>query len=133
MYQIKLSGGMCTYYDYLINTMPITELGKISGLIPNLPLKHSKVVLIGIGLKTPQPAFTSNLSWVYFPLTTNFYRSLSTRVVLISFRCTFISNFNKHMTPNPNKFWSIICEVGVPCDITPNIDDLVERTIQGKF
>lgn len=72
--QVKLTGGMCTYYDYLINTMPMTELGKISGLCPNLPLKHSKVVLVGIGLRKPQPKFTLNLSWIYFPLKTTFYR-----------------------------------------------------------
>lgn len=30
-------------YDLLISTIPLTELGRISGLAPELPLKHSTV------------------------------------------------------------------------------------------
>ena len=32
-------------YDYLISTIPIIELGKISGLANEIPLKHSKVTI----------------------------------------------------------------------------------------
>jgi hypothetical protein len=31
------------HYDWLISTMPLTELGKMSGLAPELPLKYSTV------------------------------------------------------------------------------------------
>ena len=33
-------------YDVLISTMPITELGNLTGLAPNLNLKHSRVTML---------------------------------------------------------------------------------------
>ena len=44
-------------YDYLISTIPLTILGKITGLCPESNLKHSKV---GFGLLIYKIIFTVN-------------------------------------------------------------------------
>ncbi|CAD6193879.1 unnamed protein product [Caenorhabditis auriculariae] len=88
-----------TTYSHLISTMSIVELGKASGLLLESKLKHSKVVLVGVGVRTPQP------------------------------ECTFISNFNERLTPNPVLYWSMICEIGLPADATVDEQELIDKTI----
>ncbi|KAH7730301.1 UDP-galactopyranose mutase [Aphelenchoides avenae] len=93
-------------YDTLISTIPITELGRISGLANDTKLRHSKVVLVGLGLLQPQSDFTCQLSWAYYP-----------RPETVLYRCTVLSNFSPELTPDPERFWSVLCEIGMrPAD-----------------
>ncbi|KAF8386477.1 hypothetical protein PRIPAC_75619 [Pristionchus pacificus] len=117
--RVTLSNGFSLPYDTIISTIPIDLLGKISGLAPEIPLKHSKVVLVGIGLSRPQPIHTEPLSWVYFP-----------QPDIVFYRVTFISNFNEHLTPNAALYWSVLCEIG--CDSETEIDEkaITEKAIQ---
>ncbi|CAD5232921.1 unnamed protein product [Bursaphelenchus xylophilus] len=89
-------------YQRMLSTIPVTQLNLLSeNIIPNLRLRHSKVVLVGVALKLPQNELAAKLSWAYYPRPqTSFYR------------CTIISNFSATMTPDPTKFWSILCEIG---------------------
>ncbi|CAJ0946548.1 unnamed protein product, partial [Mesorhabditis belari] len=106
-------------YDYLISTMPLVELGRITGLAPEIQLKHSKVVLVGLGLRRPQPETLENFSWVYFP-----------QPEIVFYRCTFLSNFNEYLTPNAAVFWSVICEIGLPSNKKIDEKEKIEKTIE---
>ncbi len=87
-------------YDFLISTIPITFLGRISGLAPNIQLKHNRVIVVGIGFKSPQPKWMETKSWLYFPGDdVPFYR------------ISMLSNYSCHMTPKPGECWSILFEV----------------------
>ncbi|KAE9415335.1 hypothetical protein Angca_000335 [Angiostrongylus cantonensis] len=123
---VVLVNGESVSYDYVISTMPITDLGRISSLCPDINLRHSKVVLVGIGMRRPQPKFTEKLSWLYFP-----------QPHIIFYRCTFMSNFNERLTPNAAVFWSVLVEIGMKVDEPVNepavlesaINDLIEHGI----
>ncbi|KAL6741208.1 hypothetical protein Aduo_014484 [Ancylostoma duodenale] len=124
--EVTLSSGEATTYDYVISTMPIVELGRMSGLCPNINLRHSKcqtlvvqVVLVGIGMRRPQPEFTEQLSWLYFP-----------QPDIIFYRCTFMSNFNERLTPNAVLFWSVLVEIGMAVDDPVDEDAIIECTIK---
>ncbi|KHJ84527.1 hypothetical protein OESDEN_15757 [Oesophagostomum dentatum] len=117
--KVILSNETSTNYDYLISTMPIVELGRISQLCPKINLRHSKVVLVGIGMRRPQPEFTEQLSWLYFP-----------QPDIIFYRCTFLSNFNERLTPNAVLFWSVLVEIGMAVDDFVDEEAVVERTIK---
>ncbi|KAK5971520.1 UDP-galactopyranose mutase [Trichostrongylus colubriformis] len=124
--KIHSGDGKSIDYDYVISTMPIVELGKITSLCPKINLSHSKVTLVGIGMRRPQPEFTEKLSWLYFP-----------QPDIIFYRCTFMSNFNERLTPNAVLFWSVLVEIGMGSDehvdenavINCTIRDLMEHGI----
>nr|CAD2198071.1 unnamed protein product [Meloidogyne enterolobii] len=111
-------------YNILISTIPLTELEKMIG-INNLskPLKHSTVILVGIGLFGGKNDFVKKLSWAYYP-----------RKEILFYRCTIISNFSEELIPKcsssssssssssnliedkNNQFWSVLCEIGQSSD-----------------
>ncbi len=107
-------------YDVILSTIPIVEIGRLSSLATDVQLEYSKVLLVGIGLHRPQTEWTNVVSWIYYPHDTVFYR------------CTFISNFNKYMTPDAERYWSVLCEIGLKRDQGYNDDDIIERTIDGN-
>ncbi|GMT11625.1 hypothetical protein PFISCL1PPCAC_2922, partial [Pristionchus fissidentatus] len=117
--RVTLANGFSLPYDIIISTIPIDKLGRICGLAPDLPLKHSKVVLVGIGLARPQPIHTEPLSWAYYP-----------QPETIFYRVTFISNFNEHLTPNVALYWSVLCEIGFDSEREVDETTIAERTIQ---
>ncbi|KAK6754404.1 hypothetical protein RB195_013422 [Necator americanus] len=117
--EVLLGNGYVIGYDYVISTMPIVELGRMSGLCPKINLRHSKVVLVGIGMRRPQPEFTEQLSWLYFP-----------QPDIIFYRCTFMSNFNERLTPNAALFWSVLVEIGMAIDEPVDKDTIIESTIR---
>uniref|UniRef100_A0AC35FN91 Amine oxidase domain-containing protein n=1 Tax=Panagrolaimus sp. PS1159 TaxID=55785 RepID=A0AC35FN91_9BILA len=107
-------------YDYIFSTMPLTHLGKLSNLCPDLTLKHSKVALVGVGLHQPQSFFAQELSWAYFP-----------QAEIIFYRCTVISNFSPLLVPDSTKFWSVLCEIGLKDDENADENLLIEETVKG--
>ncbi|GMS80391.1 hypothetical protein PENTCL1PPCAC_2566 [Pristionchus entomophagus] len=117
--RVTLSNGFIMQYDTIISTIPIDQLGRITGLAPEIPLKHSKVILVGIGLARPQLDHTEPLSWAYFP-----------QPETIFYRVTFISNFNEYLTPNAALYWSVLCEIGVDSDAEVDDNSIAERAIQ---
>ncbi|KAI6185334.1 Amino-oxidase domain-containing protein [Aphelenchoides besseyi] len=87
--------------ELLLSTIPILELNRICGLFSDLKLQFSTVLLVGVGLHKPQNKLASELSWAYYP-----------RSEIVFYRCTVISNFSNSLTPDPDKFWSVLCEIG---------------------
>lgn len=108
-------------YDCILSTIPITELGRLTKLAPNIELKYSTVVLVGLGLRQPQSDWASDVSWVYFP-----------SPELCFYRCTFLSNFSTHMTPDCDKYWSLLCEIGLRHDEEVDEEAISQKTIDGS-
>uniref|UniRef100_A0A0K0E0Y8 Amino_oxidase domain-containing protein n=1 Tax=Strongyloides stercoralis TaxID=6248 RepID=A0A0K0E0Y8_STRER len=105
-------------YDYLISTMPITLLGKMTSLAPSINLKHSKVILAGFGLTNPQNKFSKSHSWLYF-----------SNPDIIFYRATLISNFSIDLTPDYTKYWSVLCEIGLQAEEEDNEKEIMEKTL----
>lgn len=72
----------------------------------------------------PKSSLASKLSWAYYP-----------RTNIIFYRCTVLSNFSSALVPDPNKYWSVLCEIGM----LPNMPidhekEIIDQTINGiKF
>uniref|UniRef100_A0AC35UGH1 Amino_oxidase domain-containing protein n=1 Tax=Rhabditophanes sp. KR3021 TaxID=114890 RepID=A0AC35UGH1_9BILA len=106
-------------YDYLVSTMPITTLGKLTNLCPDINLKHSSVVLVGFGvLKNSKKKFIEKHSWLYFCDNS-----------IIFYRLTFLSNFGLELTPDHTKYWSVLCEIGIKPTDTIDKESIIKKCI----
>ncbi|AIE84280.1 UDP-galactopyranose mutase [Fimbriimonas ginsengisoli Gsoil 348] len=123
--QIYFADGSIVKYDILITTLPLDLLcsSVLNGAVPkNIKvaagrLQHSSGYMVGIGLKQPCP---STKSWMYFPEDNcPFYR------------VTYLSNYSKYMTPDPDTHYSLLCETSASEFKPENGDTIVEDTIQG--
>jgi protoporphyrinogen oxidase len=99
-------------YDALLNTAPIDQLVKQTGVCPELQLDHNQVsnnactvfnlqfqvFIVGVGLKLPMPENMDAFTWLYFPdPNVPFYR------------VTYLSRYGE-VTPDNTKYWSVMCE-----------------------
>lgn len=117
--------GTQTPFDSLISTMPLDILCNkiLTGDVPDsirtraAQLRHSGGHMVGIGIKRPCP---STKSWMYFPdEDCPFYR------------VTYLSNYSPNMTPDEDRYYSLLCETSYS-DFKPvDPDAIVEETIQG--
>ena len=112
-------------YDILLSAMPVDVLCRdiLSGDVPDdlrtraQELKHSGGHMIGIGLKRPCP---STKSWMYFPEDNcPFYR------------VTYLSNYSPFMTPDKDKYYSLLCETSYSDHKPVDADAIIEETITG--
>ncbi|VDO82837.1 unnamed protein product [Haemonchus placei] len=99
--------------------LPEDQLEPFKVLVGLLSISASQVVLVGIGMRRPQPEFTEQLSWLYFP-----------QPDIIFYRCTFMSNFNERLTPNAVLFWSVLVEIGMSSDEDVNEHTVIDCTIK---
>ncbi|MFN0131728.1 MAG: protoporphyrinogen/coproporphyrinogen oxidase [Phycisphaerales bacterium] len=132
---VRLSDGTTDRYDLMLSTMPLDLLcrdvvggsaGEGDGRGGGVPtdvrdaatgLKHSSGHMVGIGLELPCP---STRSWMYFPEDNcPFYR------------VTYLSNYSPFMTPDPKRFYSLLCETSRSVYKPEDAATIVERTIAG--
>ncbi len=111
-------------YEHLISTMPLDRLmNEVVSEAPNdlrdtaARLMHSGGYMVGVGIKRPCP---STKSWMYFPEDNcPFYR------------VTYLSNYSPRMTPDPDRYYSLLCETSFSPDKPEDEDTVLERTIAG--
>src|SRR3954462_12491047 len=125
--EIRMSDGEIVPYDILISTMPLNKLCNdvINGEMPReikkatASLRHSGGYMVGIGIKQPCP---STKSWMYFPEDNcPFYR------------VTYLSNYSPYMTPDKDRYYSLLCETSYsefkPVDGSRIVDDTIQGLI----
>ncbi len=111
-------------YDALVSTMPLDKL--ICDVIEDAPadiretaqkLMHSGGYMIGVGIKRPCP---STKCWMYFPESDSPF-----------YRVTYLSNYSPRMTPDPEQYYSLLCETSFSEDKPEDEATILERTIAG--
>lgn len=122
---LTLDSGEKAPYDILISTMPLDVLCT-RHLASQLPaavvkaasgLRHSGGHMVGVGIRRPCP---STKSWMYFPeANCPFYR------------VTYLSNYSPNMTPDKDRYYSLLCETSTSEFKPVNPDTIVEETITG--
>ncbi|VDM58331.1 unnamed protein product [Angiostrongylus costaricensis] len=106
-------------YDVLLSAAPIDLLLKQTKLCRELNIERNKVFVIGVGLEKPMTEFLEKFTWLYFP---------DPNVPF--FRITMLSRYGE-VTPDNNKFWSLLCECARPVDDTVTEKEIVRQTIDG--
>ena len=125
--QVHFSDGQIVDYDILISTMPLDKLcnDTLNGDVPREIkratgwLRHSGAYMVGIGIRQSCP---STKSWMYFPESNcPFYR------------VTYLSNYSPYMTPDKDRFYSLLCETSYsdfkPVDGRRIVDDVIQGLI----
>ncbi|KAL6737371.1 hypothetical protein Aduo_011020 [Ancylostoma duodenale] len=106
-------------YDILLNAAPIDLLVKETKLCPEINVDHNKVFIVGVGLEKPMTEFLEKFTWLYFP----------DRNVPF-FRVTILSRYGE-VTPDGNKYWSVMCECARPIDDPITEEEVVKQAIDG--
>jgi protoporphyrinogen oxidase len=123
--EIRFSDGEIQKFDELISAMPLDKLCNdvLNGEVPReikksaASLRHSGGYMVGIGLKQPCP---STKSWMYFPEENcPFYRA------------TYLSNYSPRMTPDKDRYYSLLCETSYSEFKTVNGARIIDDTIDG--
>jgi len=125
--EVRFKDGEVVKYDRLITAMPLDKLCNdvINGEMPReikkaaAGLRHSGGYMIGVGIKQPCP---STKSWMYFPEDNcPFYR------------VTYLSNYSPYMTPDKDRYYSLLCEVSYsefkPVDGKRVVDDTIRGLV----
>lgn len=122
---VRFSDGSQEPYDTLISTLPLDILARdlIVGEVPDsiretaAQLRHSSGYMVGIGIKRPCP---STKSWMYFPDDNSPF-----------YRVTYLSNYSPHMTPDRDRYYSLLCETAHSEYKPVDGGTIVEETIRG--
>ncbi|HWE92531.1 MAG TPA: FAD-dependent oxidoreductase [Tepidisphaeraceae bacterium] len=121
--EVRFKDGEIVQYDDLITAMPLDKLcnDMLNGEVPReikkatASLRHSGGYMVGVGIKQPCP---SSKSWMYFPEDNcPFYR------------VTYLSNYSPYMTPDKDRYYSLLCETSYsefkPVDGKRIVDDTI--------
>ena len=120
---VRFSSGREVSYDILVNTTPLDQLvfrinpKKASLVKAAKQLKHNGVFSVGIGIKKPCP---SKKCWVYFPEDNCCF-----------YRITYFSNYSPNNVPDPQNFFSLMCETSYSEHKPELKDKIIERTMDG--
>lgn len=121
--KVVCSDGWSDTYDVLINTSPLDQLtASLAGQDQPLvnaakELKHNGIFIVGVGING---SGTRDKSWAYFPEDNGpFYRT------------TFFSNYSPRNVPDPERFYSLICESAYSDSKQEDPSTIFEKTLQG--
>jgi protoporphyrinogen oxidase len=120
---LRFSSGREASYDVLVNTTPLDQLvfrinpKKASLVKAAEQLKHNGVFSVGIGIKKPCP---SKKCWVYFPEDNCCF-----------YRVTYFSNYSPNNVPDPENFYSLMCETSYSEYKLADRSTIIEKTING--
>ncbi len=125
--QVRFRDGEVVNFGSIISCMPLDKLcnNVLNGAVPRdikkatSRLRHSGGYMVGIGIKQPCP---STKSWMYFPESNcPFYR------------VTYLSNYSPYMTPDTERYYSLLCETSYsefkPVDGSRIVDDTIRGLI----
>lgn len=122
---VRFVDGSEERYDVLLSTMPLDVLCRdvLSGEVPDAVrgdagrLRHSGGYMVGIGIRRPCP---STKCWMYFPEgNCPFYR------------VTYLSNYSPFMTPDKDRYYSLLCETSHSEFKPVDGAGIVQETIEG--
>lgn len=121
---VELASGERIGFGSMLSTIPLDLL--CSRVVEGVPaeiadaaagLKHSSGHFVGVGIKRPCP---STRSWMYFADDeTPFYR------------VTYLSNYSPKMTPDPEAYYSLLCEVSESGHKPVDAEQLAEQVLAG--
>ncbi|MDB5299183.1 MAG: UDP-galactopyranose mutase, partial [Phycisphaerales bacterium] len=123
--EVRFKDGEIVRYDDLITAMPLDKLcnDMLNGEVPReikkstASLRHSGGYMVGVGIKQPCP---STKSWMYFPESNcPFYR------------VTYLSNYSPYMTPDKDRYYSLLCETSYSEFKPVDGKRIVDETITG--
>lgn len=120
---IKFSSGREVSYNALINTISLDQF--ILRMTPKgdflveaaKSLKHNGVFSVGVGIKKPCP---SNKCWIYFPDDNCCF-----------YRATYFSNYSPNNVPEPERYYSLMCETSYSAHNPEDKGRIVKKTIKG--
>jgi protoporphyrinogen oxidase len=127
---LRFADGSTDRYDILISAMPVDRLcadvltgadreGIARVAATATRLRHSGGYMVGIGIER-EGGTPSTKSWMYFPEDNcPFYR------------VTYLSNYSPYMTPDKDRYYSLLCETSCSEFKPVDPDRIVEETIQG--
>jgi len=120
----RFDSGKEVAYDVLVTTVPLDQFihrmrRPRNDLLAKAAqsLRHNGVLSVGIGIKKPCP---SKKCWVYFP-----------EADCCFYRVTYFSNYSPNNVPDPNDYYSLICETSYSDFKPEDKRSIVERTIEG--
>jgi protoporphyrinogen oxidase len=120
---VRFSSGREVSYDILINTTPLDQFvfkttpKKDFLLKAARLLKHNGVFSVGVGIRKPCP---SRKCWIYFPEDNCCF-----------YRVTYFSNYSPNNVPDPENYYSLMCETSYSENKPEDEGTIVARTIQG--
>jgi protoporphyrinogen oxidase len=123
--EVRFKDGEVVKYDHLITAMPLDKLcnDMLNGEVPReikkatASLRHSGGYMVGVGIKQPCP---STKSWMYFPEDNcPFYR------------VTYLSNYSPYMTPDKDRYYSLLTETSYSEFKHVDRQTIVDDTITG--
>lgn len=103
--QLELADGSTVTYEYLLSSIPLDKLIKMISGVPELrqndsSFLYSSVLLVGVGVEGVLPEVLKSKCWMYF-----------VEDQFPFYRMTVLSNYSKANVPNPEKQWSLLCEI----------------------
>lgn len=120
--EVLLDGGERVAYDWLISTMPLDQLCKMSGVAEWADLAgslgHNTVSVVGLGLEGDAPAQLAQKSWMYFPEDNTPF-----------FRVTHFSHYSARNAPVGH--WSLLCETAATPGAERSADEAIAATLAG--
>ena len=120
--ELETAAGRAVRYQVLLSTIPLDRLAGMTGRSPWMTaaghLRHSAVLVVGIGLRGPVPDGLATKCWMYFP-----------EEQVPFYRVTVFSNYSPANVPAPGEFWSLMTEVACQSGSRPEARRVAEEVV----